>query len=70
MELFFHDYDVMLSMTTQRSFSYDGQDNLAGNDRYYSFIKVSRGCHPEQGDFDNKVNEIVSKFLALLERKR
>ena len=65
----FHDYDVMLSMTTQRSFSYDGQDNLAGNDRYYSFIKVSRGCHPEQGDFDNKVNEIVSKFLALLEKE-
>lgn len=62
----FHDYDVMLSMTTQRSFSYDGQDNLAGNDRYYSFIKVSKGCNPEQGDFDNKVNGIINKFLAEL----
>ena len=52
----FHDYDVMLSMTTQRSFSYDGQDNLAGNDRYYSFIIVSKGGNPEQGDFDDRVN--------------
>ena len=63
----FHDYDVMLSMTTQRSFSYDGQDNLAGNDRYYSFIKVSKGCNPEQGDFDDKVNRIIDKFLTELE---
>ena len=64
----FHDYDVMLSMTTQRSFSYDGQDNMWGNDRYYSFIKVSKGCHPEQGDFDNKVNGIINKFIPDLKK--
>lgn len=64
----FHDYDVMLSMTTQRSFSYDGQDNLLGNDSYYSFIKVNKGCSPEQGDFDNKVNGIINKFIPDLKK--
>lgn len=60
----FHDYDVMLSMVTQRSFSYDGQDNLLGNDRYHSFIKVKEGCHPESGEFDATVKKIVSSLLA------
>lgn len=64
----FHDYDVMLSMTTQRSFSYDGQDNLLGNDSYYSFIKVNKGCSPEQGDFDSKVNGIINKFIPDLKK--
>lgn len=64
----FHDYDVMLSMTTQRSFSYDGQGNLLGNDSYYSFIKVNKGCSPEQGDFDNKVNRIINKFIPDLKK--
>lgn len=64
----FHDYDVMLSMTTQRSFSYDGQDNMWGNDSYYSFIKVNKGCNPELSDFDNKVNGIINKFIPDLEK--
>ena len=64
----FHDYDVMLSMATQRSFSYDGQDNLVGNDRYRSFIKVSPGCHPELGEFDATVKQLVDKLMAEQER--
>ena len=65
----FHDYDVMLSMATQRSFSYDGQDNLVGNDRYKSFIKVAEGCNPELGDFDATVKSIVNKFLKELKKE-
>lgn len=65
----FHDYDVMLSMATQRSFSYDGQDNLVGNDRYRSFIKVAEGCNPELGDFDATVKSIVNKFLKELKKE-
>lgn len=64
----FHDYDVMLSMATQRSFSYDGQDNLMGNDRYRSFIKVAPGCHPELGDFDATVKQLVDKLMAELKK--
>lgn len=64
----FHNYDVMLSMATQRSFGYDGQDNLMGNDRYRSFIKVSPGCHPELGDFDATVKQLVDKLLAELKK--
>lgn len=64
----FHDYDVMLSMATQRSFSYDGQDNLMGNDRYRSFIKVSPGCHPELGEFDATVKQLVDKLMAELKK--
>ena len=64
----FHNYDVMLSMATQRSFSYDGQDNLMGNDRYRSFIKVSQGCHPELGEFDATVKQLVDKLMAELKK--
>lgn len=64
----FHDYDVMLSMATQRWFSYDGQDNLMGNDRYRSFIKVSPGCHPELGEFDATVKQLVDKLMAELKK--
>ena len=64
----FHDYDVMLSMATQRSFSYDGQDNLMGNDRYRSFIKVTPGCHPELGEFDATVKQLVDKLMAELKK--
>ena len=64
----FHDYDVMLSMATQRSFSYDGQDNLMGNDRYRSFIKVSPGCYPELGEFDATVKQLVDKLMAELKK--
>lgn len=64
----FHDYDVMLSMTTQRHFGYDGQDNLMGNDRYRSFIKVKEGCHPESGEFDATIKKIVNSLLAELKK--
>lgn len=64
----FHDFDVMLSMTTQRHFGYDGQDNLMGNDRYWSFIKVKEGCHPESGEFDATIKKLVSTFLAELKK--
>ena len=64
----FHNYDVMLSMATQRSFSYDGQDNLMGNDRYRSFIKVAPGCHPELGEFDATVKQLVDKLMAELKK--
>ncbi|MCI6550397.1 MAG: ABC transporter permease [Prevotella sp.] len=43
----FHDFDVIGSLSTQRNFSYDGQDNLVGNDRYYSFVRLREGMDPE-----------------------
>ena len=42
----FHDFDVIGAMSTQRNFVYDGQDNLVGNDRYQSFVRLSKGTSP------------------------
>lgn len=43
----FHNYDVIGSMKTQKNFSYDGQDNLVGNDRYISFVRLRKGVSPD-----------------------
>lgn len=43
----FHTYDVIGSMKTQAYLNYDGQDNLVGNDRYSSFVRLQKGTDPE-----------------------
>lgn len=43
----FHTYDVIGSMKTQKNFSFDGQDNLVGNDRYISFVRLRKGVSPD-----------------------
>lgn len=43
----FHTYDVIGALSTQRSFDFDGQDNLVGNDRYKSFVRLAEGVQPE-----------------------
>ncbi len=43
----FHDHDVIGSMNTQKSFGFDGQNNLVGNDRYQSFVKLKAGTRAD-----------------------
>ena len=43
----FHNYDVIGSLKSQARFSFDGQDNLVGNDRYSSFVRLRKGTDPE-----------------------
>lgn len=44
----FHHYDVIGAMNTQKAFNYDGQDNLLGNDRYSSFVRLAEGTDPDE----------------------
>ncbi|MCR4602524.1 MAG: ABC transporter permease [Prevotella sp.] len=36
----FYDLDIIMSMPTIGTFSYDGTSNLLGNDRYHSFVRL------------------------------
>ena len=33
-------YDILMSMSTMGTYAYDGTDNLIGNDRYHSFVRL------------------------------
>lgn len=43
----FHNFDVIGAMKSQESFSFDGSDNLLGNDRYLSYVKLCKGTNPD-----------------------
>lgn len=40
-------YDVLVSMVSTSSFTWDGTNNWLGNDRYYACVKLEPGVDPE-----------------------
>lgn len=38
-----HGTDVVMSMRSQECFAYDGSNNMVGNDRYRSFVRLAKG---------------------------
>ena len=43
-----HKYDVVISLISISNFlSYDGSENWLGNERYYSFVKLTHGVNPK-----------------------
>lgn len=49
---------VYLSMQSAPKFMYDGRENWIGNDRYFGYIRLAKGVHPDD------VSESVSKMLV------
>lgn len=43
-----HSMDVLVSMSSIGSFTWDGSDNWIGNDRYAAFVKLTPGTKPEE----------------------
>ncbi|MDL2238819.1 ABC transporter permease [Bacteroidales bacterium OttesenSCG-928-K03] len=40
-------YDIVISLKSIDNFTWDGSENWLGNDRYYSYVKLSKGVKPE-----------------------
>ncbi|MCL2247022.1 MAG: ABC transporter permease [Lentimicrobiaceae bacterium] len=54
-----HIHEVIISLKSISSFTWDGSENWEGNDRYYSFVKLIPGATPES---------IADQITAMLER--
>src|SRR5574344_61560 len=49
-----HEFDILLSLPSIGNYLWDGSDNLLGNERYYSFVKLFKNTDPSSlsGDIE------------------
>ncbi len=63
----FHAFDVIGSLNTQKSFSYDGQYNLVGNDRYMSYVRIGKQTSPDE--LSNSIRKMITDNYPVKELK-
>lgn len=61
----FADLDILLSLPTIGQYSYDGSENMYGNERYHSYVRLAKGTDMEQ--LQNVINNETSTKMPMEE---
>lgn len=62
-----HRYDIVMSMESLPYFEWDGRENLDGNDRYHSFVKLHPGT--DTGILQEMIDQTIASIPEVVEMR-